>query len=96
MFQGAVIGVFGTTFGITLGLLVIHYRNAIAAVLSKIMGHDVFPAELYHLNHLPALWTASDLVTVSILSMTVCILAALIPAIFASALPPAKSLQDNN
>ena len=45
---------------------------------------------------LPALWTGSDLVTVSILSMTVCILAALIPAIFASALPPAKSLQDNN
>ena len=96
MFQGAAIGVFGTTFGITLGLLVIRYRNAIAAILSKIMGHDVFPAELYHLNHLPALWTASDLVTVSILSMTVCILAALIPAIFASALPPAKSLQDNN
>ena len=96
MFQGAAIGVFGTTFGITLGLLVIHYRNAIAAILSKIMGHDVFPPELYHLNHLPALWTASDLVTVSILSMTVCILAALIPAIFASALPPAKSLQDNN
>ncbi|MBR4372493.1 MAG: ABC transporter permease [Victivallales bacterium] len=96
MFQGAAIGVFGTTFGITLGLLVIHYRNAIAAILSKIMGHDVFPPELYHLNHLPALWTASDLVTVSILSMTVCILAALIPAIFASALPPAKSLQDDN
>lgn len=96
MFQGAAIGVFGTTFGITLGLLVIHYRNAIAAILSKILGHDVFPPELYHLNHLPALWTASDLVTVSILSMTVCILAALIPAIFASALPPAKSLQDNN
>ena len=96
MFQGAVIGVFGTTFGITLGLLVIHYRNAIAAILSKILGHDVFPPELYHLNHLPALWTANDLVTVSILSMTVCILAALIPAIFASALPPAKSLQDNN
>lgn len=96
MFQGAAIGVFGTTFGITLGLLVIHYRNAIAAILSKIMGHDVFPPELYHLNHLPALWTGSDLVTVSILSMTVCILAALIPAIFASALPPAKSLQDNN
>ena len=96
MFQGAAIGVFGTTFGITLGLLVIHYRNGIAAILSKILGHDVFPPELYHLNHLPALWTGSDLVTVSILSMTVCILAALIPAIFASALPPAKSLQDNN
>ena len=96
MFQGAAIGVFGTTFGITLGLLVIHYRNAIATILSKILGHDVFPPELYHLNHLPALWTGSDLVTVSILSMTVCILAALIPAIFASALPPAKSLQDNN
>ena len=96
MFQGAAIGVFGTTFGITLGLLVIHYRNAIAAILSKILGHDVFPPELYHLNHLPALWTGNDLVTVSILSMTVCILAALIPAIFASALPPAKSLQDNN
>ncbi|NLG14564.1 MAG: ABC transporter permease [Lentisphaerae bacterium] len=96
VFQGAIIGFIGTTLGIVLGLTVLHYRDGIAAILSAILGHDVFPAELYHLNRLPALWTASDLVSVSILSMLVCISSALVPALFASALPPAKSLQDNN
>lgn len=94
--QGGMIGLIGTAAGTILGLAVIFFRDQIAAVLSFIMGHDVFPAELYHLTRIPALVTPADLCTTIILSLAICIFAALVPAIYASALQPAKSLQEDN
>ncbi|MDD4538448.1 MAG: ABC transporter permease [Lentisphaeria bacterium] len=95
LLQGAVIGVIGTSLGTALGLLVMACRNQIAALLSAIMGHDVFPAELYHLTQIPALTTAADLGRIVALSLSICVLAALVPALYASALAPAKALQDD-
>jgi len=95
LLQGAVIGVIGTSLGTALGLLVMACRNQIAALLSAIMGHDVFPAELYHLTQIPALTTAADLGRIVALSLSICVLAALVPALYASAMAPAKALQDD-
>ncbi|MBO4512567.1 MAG: ABC transporter permease, partial [Victivallales bacterium] len=96
LFQGAIIGVIGTFLGTCLGLLVIIFRKQIAAVLSFIMGHDVFPAELYHLEAIPAQVTAGDLTFIVILSLAICVSAAVVPAIYASSLQPAKALQEDN
>lgn len=96
LFQGAIIGVIGTFLGTCLGLLVITFRKQIAAVLSFIMGHDVFPAELYHLEAIPAQVTAGDLTFIVILSLLICVSAAVVPAIYASSLQPAKALQEDN
>ena len=96
LFQGAIIGVIGTAAGTALGLLVIVFRRQIADFLSFIMGHDVFPAELYHLEAIPAQVTASDLTFIIILSLIICISAAVVPAIYASSLQPAKALQEDN
>lgn len=95
LLQGAVIGVIGTSLGTALGLLVMACRNQIAALLSAIMGHDVFPAELYHLTQIPALTTPADLGRIVALSLSICVLAALVPALYASAMAPAKALQDD-
>jgi lipoprotein-releasing system permease protein len=95
LLQGAIIGLLGTSFGTALGLLVMACRNQIAKLLSAIMGHDVFPAELYHLTQIPALTTATDLGRIILLSLSICVLAALVPALYASALAPAKALQDD-
>lgn len=94
LFQGGIIGVVGTALGTVLGLLVIFFRDRIADVLSFIMGHEVFPAELYHLTKIPALVTAGDLTFILILSLAICVFAAIIPAIYASCKEPAKSLQE--
>ena len=96
LFQGAIIGVIGTAAGTALGLLVIVFRRQIADFLSLIMGHDVFPAELYHLEAIPAQVTASDLTFIIVLSLLICISAAVVPAIYASSLQPAKALQEDN
>lgn len=96
LLQGGIIGVTGTSLGILLGLLVMAARNKIAALLSLVMGHEIFPAELYHLTQIPALTTPADLLRIILLSLAICVLAALVPALYASALTPAKALQEDN
>ncbi|HOG50793.1 MAG TPA: ABC transporter permease [Lentisphaeria bacterium] len=96
LLQGGIIGVIGTVAGTLLGLLVIALRNQIAGLLSLAMGHDVFPAELYHLTKIPALLTADDLIRTVVLAIVICVLAALVPALYASALAPARALQEEN
>ncbi len=96
LLQGAVIGVIGTGLGVALGLTVMAFRDRIASLLSLIMGHEIFPAELYHLMKIPALTTGADLLMIVSLSLGICVLAALIPALYAAALQPAKALQEDN
>ncbi|MCF7853997.1 MAG: ABC transporter permease [Candidatus Pacebacteria bacterium] len=96
MLQGAIIGLLGTLLGLTLGTLVVHYRNQVAAVLAQVMGVEIFPKELYHLSQIPALIKPSDLALIISLAFVICILASLLPALYASLLSPARALQDEN
>ena len=57
---------------------------------------DVFPAELYHLEAIPAQVTVGDLTFIVILSLAICVSAAVVPALYASSLQPAKALQEDN
>ncbi|NLF94057.1 MAG: ABC transporter permease, partial [Oligosphaeraceae bacterium] len=94
--QGAIIGVIGTSLGVALGLTVMACRNQIADLLSFLMGHEVFPPELYHLTRIPAFTTTADLLLIISLSLGICILAALVPAVYAAAMQPANALQEEN
>lgn len=96
LLQGGIIGILGTALGVALGLTVMAFRDNIASLLGTIMGHEIFPPELYHLMKIPALTTPTDLIMIISLSLTICILAALIPAIYAAALQPAKALQEDH
>ena len=96
LLQGLIIGVIGTTLGTVIGLLILHYRDAISRLISRMMGFDIFPAELYHLTSIPSLTTTSDLVRIVTMSLGICIFAAVIPAIYASATTPAESLRNEN
>jgi len=93
---GGIIGLVGTLMGVGLGLLVIRYRNAIAGVLSRAMGVDVFPPELYHLTQIPGKPMAADVVLITLMSVLICVMASLIPALYASAMSPARALQEEN
>lgn len=93
---GAVIGTLGTTLGTVVGLLVIHYRNQVADLLGKLMNADVFPPELYHLINIPGRPMFGDVSLIVALSVFICILASLVPALYASALSPARALREDN
>lgn len=94
LLQGAVIGLVGTALGTVVGLLVIHYRNQVAALLAKIMGVEIFPKELYHLSQIPARVTEGDVLVIVALALAICVLASLVPALYASFLSPARALQE--
>ncbi len=81
--------------GTIIGALVVIYRTNVAAVISAIVGHEVFPAELYHLSEIPADMSAGDLIGFNALAIVICILSALIPSLFAAFMTPAKSLQES-
>lgn len=93
LFQGMMIGMLGTALGTGAGLLILHCRDAIARMLSAIMGVEVFPAELYHLTRIPALTTPGDLTRIIVTAMVICVLASLVPALYAAAFSPAESLR---
>ena len=95
LLQGTIIGLVGTALGAAAGLTILHYRTAIANLLSRLLGAEIFPAELYHLTEIPALTTPGDLTRIVALSLLLCVLAALVPAAYASAFSPAKALRSD-
>lgn len=96
VYQGAIIGTFGTALGIGAGLLVLRFRSAISAFMARVLGVEIFPPELYHFSEIPARVLPGDVLTIGISALLLCILAALVPAVYASMLSPADALREEN
>jgi len=93
LWQGWIQGVIGTAFGIGLGLIMLHYRNAIMRALSFSLHMELFPKEIYQLSEIPAHTTFMDVVLIALLSIIICTLAGLLPAWRAARLDPARALR---
>ena len=93
LFQGLLVGIFGTGCGVTLGLLVIKFRMAIMETISRITGREMFPNQLYFFDELPAQVVPSDLMWIIIISVVLCTLGGLLPAWRAAKLDPAKAFR---
>ena len=95
LLQGTIIGLLGTSLGTLTGVLVIHFREQIANLLATVMGVEIFPAELYHFSKIPALIKPSDVAVIAGFALIICLMAALIPALYASLLAPADALRED-
>ena len=91
--QGIVVGVFGVTTGLGLGLLALHYRNEFLHFLSHIAGRNLLSASIYKLYDLPADLMASDVAMICGGSLLICTLAGAIPAWTAGRLRPVEALR---
>ena len=91
--QGTFIGVIGSVCGTLLGYLVITFRNEILEFTSKCFGVDLFPKEFYFFNGLPAHIVGTDVLFIVLPSILLCTLGALLPALRAAFLDPAKALR---
>ena len=94
VYQGAIVGLIGTLLGTGLGLFIVHHRNSIANMMSWMMGIEIFPKDLYHLSKIPGLVQPSDIIKIVMSALLICVLGALIPAIFAASLSPTDALRD--
>lgn len=92
--QSLIVGVLGVIAGFGLGLLMLHYRNDFLFFLRRVTGFELFPANIYAFDRLPALIVPSDLAIICGGSLFICLLAGLLPAWNAGRLQPVEALRN--
>ena len=92
-YQGLFVGAVGTLMGIALGLTVVAYRNNIVQIASNFAGRTLWDPEFYFFKDIPAEVNSSEVAIIAIVSITLCTLGALIPAVLASFVEPAKAMR---
>lgn len=94
LFQGMFVGLIGCLIGLGLAQLTLWQRNNISQWIGKTFGVDIFSAEIYGVaGGLPAVQTPRDLFVITLSAFVCCTLAALLPALIAAFLQPAKALR---
>lgn len=92
--QAAIVGVLGTLLGLVGSFLVLAFRNDIRALISMIGGGEVHAVDGVFLATIPAHVQTGDVVFTCATSIVLCLVAAVLPAYFASRLDPAEALRD--
>jgi lipoprotein-releasing system permease protein len=94
VYQGAVVGLIGIVVGLITAFITLAFRNEFRAFLSKVMGIQILPKSVYQLAELPAEIVPSHIVLICVASFGCCLLAGLLPAVFAARLDPVKALRE--
>lgn len=92
--QAAIVGAIGTVLGLAGSFLVLWLRDDIRAVLTTMGGGHVNAVDGVFLATIPAHVRPDDVILTCCIAMAMCLMAALIPAYFASRLDPAVALRD--
>jgi len=93
LLQGALIGVLGALIGLALGASLALSLPSLAETMSQWLGRPLLSTEVYPLSYLPVDLRATDCVRLMLASLGLCLLAALVPALRASRLPIARTLE---
>lgn len=91
---GASIGVVGTLAGVALGTVFCAYIEEIRQFLIWATGANLFPAEVYFLERMPARILPADLIQVTGMALTLSFLSTLYPAWRAASLQPVEALRN--
>lgn len=90
---GATIGVAGTLFGLALGIFLCANIETIRQILSYLTGANLFPAEVYFLDKLPAQMEWGETLSVLAMALTLSFLSTLYPAWRAASMTPIEALR---
>ncbi len=91
--QGTLIGVFGTAFGLALGLLVTSQLENIVALLEAWMNTDLVTGEVYWLSDLPTQVRVVEVLQICVLAAALAVAATFYPALAAARQAPAEALR---
>jgi lipoprotein-releasing system permease protein len=93
MVQGCVIGMLGVALGVAGGVTLTKNLDRIVAVIEKLTGIEVMPADVYYISGLPTRLEWSDVGTIAVVGLVLCFLATLYPAWRAARIDPANALR---
>jgi lipoprotein-releasing system permease protein len=93
MLSGASIGVLGTIAGLLLGVAFTLNIEAIRQGLQKVIGTDLFAAEIYFFTRIPARLETGEVAAVVVMALALSFLATLYPSWRAARLDPVEALR---
>jgi lipoprotein-releasing system permease protein len=93
LFHGTIVGVVGAVSGTICGLVILHYLNAFRDFLLYAFRIQVFASSVYGLPEIPAVINPWHVAIIAIFAVLICVLAALVPALSAAKLAPARALR---
>jgi len=93
MLSGASIGIVGTVAGFLLGLVFTDNIEAIRQGLQRIIGTDLFAAEIYFFTRIPARIDSGEVAAVVIMALALSFLATIYPSWRAARLDPVEALR---
>jgi len=91
--QGAVIGVAGIAIGVVGGVLLANNLSYVVALVEKMLGTELMPADVYYISGVPTVVHASDVASVAGIALVFCLMATIYPAWRASRTDPATALR---
>jgi lipoprotein-releasing system permease protein len=93
IFEGLVIGVFGTAIGVLGGLVVALNLQPIVDVIQRLTGFELFSKDVYYLDHFPSQVVPSDVLLISVTAVAISFVATLYPSWQAARMAPAEALR---
>jgi lipoprotein-releasing system permease protein len=93
MLSGASIGVVGTIAGLALGIVFTRNIEAIRQAIQKLIGTDLFAAEIYFFTRIPARIDSGEVAAVVLMALALSFLATLYPSWRAARLDPVEALR---
>ncbi len=92
-FQGFIIGLGGTIAGFGLGFTVLHFRNGIIYLFTRLTQSEAALARFYQFKELPRYSDPSYMIAIVVCTIVICTLAGLLPAWGAARLKPVEALR---
>ena len=90
---GAILGLTGALIGLAFGVLIVLNIGLVEGFLSSVLGRDIFDAEVYGLDGLPAELDWGEAVFTTLWAMGMSILVTIWPAWNAARLDPVDALR---
>jgi lipoprotein-releasing system permease protein len=93
MVQGSLIGVIGTGLGVLSGVLLAVNIETVVPVIERLLGLDLFPADVYYISELPSKLVWADVGWIGGVALGLAFLSTLYPSWRASRVQPAEALR---